>query len=146
MDSARSVATITHEAARTVVRAGVAAASQLAVPVCVAVSDPGGNLVAFLRMDGAPLLSARIAQDKAYTVSAFNGLPTHDWFGLVEKEPALLHGIVHTERLVIFGGGVPVTDSAGRMIAAVGVSGGSADQDRRIAEAAAAGLAVTAGG
>ena len=57
--------TITHDAARQVLEAAVASAVTLGVPVCVAVADPGGNLVAFLRMDGAPLLSARIAQDKA---------------------------------------------------------------------------------
>lgn len=59
----------------------------LAVPVCISVADPGGNLVAFRRMDGAPLLSVRIAQDKANTVTAFNGLPTHSWYGLLENEP-----------------------------------------------------------
>jgi glc operon protein GlcG len=140
------VPTITHEAAREVLSAAVAAAEGLAVPVCIAVADPAGNLVAFLRMDGAPLLSARIAQDKAYTVSAFNGLPTHRWYGLLENEPALLHGIVHTERLVIFGGGVPLADSDGLLIGAVGVSGGSAEQDREIADAAASCLEVSASG
>ena len=146
MNHARSVPTITHDAAREVVSAAVAAAEGIAVPVCIAIADPGGNLVAFLRMDGAPLLSARIAQDKAYTVSAFNGLPTHRWYGLLEDEPALLHGIVHTERLVIFGGGVPLADSDGLLMGAVGVSGGSAEQDREIAEAAASGLGVSAAG
>jgi glc operon protein GlcG len=134
------VPTITHHAARRALAAAVEAAGRIGVPVCLAVADPGGNLVAFLRMDGAPLLSARIAQDKAYTVSAFNGVPTHQWYGLLEHEPALLHGIVHTDRLVIFGGGVPVTDADGQRIGAIGVSGGSAEQDREIAEAGAAGL------
>jgi glc operon protein GlcG len=146
VDPARCVPTITHDAAQQVLAAAVRAASALAVPVCVAVADPGGHLVAFVRMDDAPLLSARIAQDKAYTVSAFNGLPTDRWFGMLENEPALLHGIVHTDRLVIFGGGVPLTDREGLRIGAVGVSGGSADQDRQIAEVAAGSLAVNASG
>ena len=77
-------------------------------------------------------------------MSAFNGLATHQWFGLLQDEPALLHGIVHTDRLVIFGGGVPVTDAGGALIGAVGVSGGSADQDRRIAESAASALGISA--
>jgi glc operon protein GlcG len=140
VDHARAVPTITHAAARRAIDAAEQAATRIGVPVCLAVADPGGNLVAFVRMDGAPLLSAKISQDKAYTVSAFNGLPTHAWYGLLEHEPALLHGIVHTDRLVIFGGGVPVTDGEGRRIGSLGCSGGSAEQDQQIAEAGAAAL------
>lgn len=137
MADARPVLTISHAAARRALDAAESAALALGVPVCISVADPGGNLVAFLRLDGAPLLSARISQDKAYTVSAFNGLPTHQWYGLLENEPALLHGIVHTDRLVIFGGGLPIRDAEGTVIGAIGVSGGSAEQDRQIAEVGA---------
>jgi uncharacterized protein GlcG (DUF336 family) len=56
---------------------------------------------------------------------------------LLESEPALLHGIVKTDRLVVFGGGVPLV-SEGRTVGAIGVSGGSSEQDVRIAEAGAA--------
>jgi uncharacterized protein GlcG (DUF336 family) len=87
---------------------------------------------------GAPLLSAQIAQDKAYTVSAF-GLPTHEWWDLVRDEPALLHGMVKTDRLIIFGGGVPLV-RGDETVGAVGVSGGSSEQDRNIAAAGAAAL------
>jgi glc operon protein GlcG len=89
------------------------------------------------RMDRAPLLCIHIAQDKAYSVASFGGLPTSDWWRLLESEPALLHGIVKTERLIIFGGGVPLV-IGGRTVGAVGVSGGSAEQDVQIAEAGAA--------
>lgn len=44
-------------------------------------------LLAFARMDGAPLLSMSISQDKAYTVTAFGGIPTHDWFEFIKDEP-----------------------------------------------------------
>jgi len=114
-------------------------ANSLGVPVCIAVSDRAGHLVAYARMDGAPLLSGEIAQDKAYTVAAF-GLPTHEWFELIKDELSLLHGIVKTDRLIIFGGGVPIR-ADNDLVGAVGVSGGSADQDRRIAEAGAAAIA-----
>jgi uncharacterized protein GlcG (DUF336 family) len=140
MTDARAVPTVTHQAAQRAVTAAQEAASALGVPVCIAVADPAGNLVAYLRMDGAPLLSAGIAQDKAYTVAAFNGLATHDWYGLLKDEPALLHGIVKTDRMIIFGGGVALRDGDGTLIGAVGASGGSAEQDRRIAEAGAAAL------
>jgi len=131
--------TLTYAGARAALEAGLAHAEQIGVPVNVAVSDPAGNLVAFARMDGAPLLSSGIAQDKAWTVTAFNGIPTHEWFDLIEGEPALREGIVHRDRLVVFGGGVPIRVD-GALVGAVGVSGGSAEQDRAVAEAAAAAI------
>lgn len=132
----RQTVTVNLEGSRQVQDAAVAAAAAEGVPVCVAVADRGGNLVSFVRMDDAPLLSTQLSQDKAYTVAAF-GLPTHEWWPLIENEPALLHGIVKTSRLIVFGGGVPLV-ADGEAVGAVGVSGGSADQDRRIAEAGAA--------
>jgi glc operon protein GlcG len=140
VSNARPVSTITHAAAQKVIAAAVAEADAIDVPVNIAVGDPGGNLVAFLRMDGAPLLSAGIAKDKAYTVSAFKGMPTAGWYGAIADEPALLHGIVKTDRFIIFGGGLPVVDSDGVVIGSVGVSGGSAEQDEQIAAAGAAGI------
>jgi len=124
--------------ARRVLAAALTEAEALGVAVCIAVSDRAGHLVAFGRMDAAPLLSVQLAQDKAYTVSAF-GVATHDWWDLVREEPPLLHGIVKTDRLVIFGGGVPVR-AGGELVGGVGVSGGSPEQDRRIAAAGAAAL------
>ena len=129
---------ISFEGAARVLAEATAEADRLGVAVCVAVADRAGHLVAFGRMDGAPLLSAQIAQDKAYTVSAF-GLSTHEWWDLVRDEPALLHGMVKTDRLIIFGGGVPLI-RGGETVGAVGVSGGSSEQDRQIATAGAAAL------
>lgn len=134
--------TISFEAARRVLDRAVREAAALRVLVAVAVADRAGNLVAYGRMDGAPLLSGQIAQDKAYTVAAY-GLPTHEWFALIKDEPALLHGMVQTERLIVFGGGVPIRVD-GQLVAAVGISGGTADEDRRIAEAAAKAMGVSA--
>jgi uncharacterized protein GlcG (DUF336 family) len=130
--------TIGFAAASRILDAGVQEAGTLQVPVAIAVVDRAGNLVVYGRMDGAPLLSGQIAQDKAYTVAAF-GLPTHEWFEMIKDDPALLHGIVKTERLIVFGGGVPILADA-ELVGAVGVSGGSAAQDRQIAEAAAGAL------
>ena len=129
--------TLTYTGARAALDAAVAHAEQIGVPVNVCVTDHTGDALATARMDGAALLSASIAADKAYTVAAFNGLPTHDWFDLVKDVPALREGIVHRDRLVVFGGGVPVR-LGDEVVGAVGVSGGSAEQDREIAEAGAA--------
>jgi uncharacterized protein GlcG (DUF336 family) len=131
--------TITFGAARQVLDGAMQQASSMGVQVCVAVADRSGHLVAFGRMDGAPLLCAQIAQDKAYTVAAFGGVPTHEWWDMIQDEPPVLHGILKTDRLVVFGGGVPVRVSGG-LIGAVGVSGGSAQQDRAVAEAGARAL------
>jgi glc operon protein GlcG len=132
--------TIGFAAAQRIVDAAVKKADSLGLTVCVAVADRAGHLLAYARMDGAPLLSEQIAQDKAYTVAAF-GRPTHEWFDLIKDDPALLHGIVKTDRLVVFGGGAPVivdNEVGNEIVGAVGISGGSAEQDRAIAEDAAA--------
>lgn len=128
------VRTLTLSGAQQALGAALAHAERIGVEVCVAVSDRAGGLLAFARMDGAPLMSGQIAQDKAFTVAAFKGLPTHQWFDLIRDEPPLLHGIVKTDRLIVFGGGVPVLVD-GELVGAVGVSGGSAEQDRAVAEA-----------
>jgi uncharacterized protein GlcG (DUF336 family) len=123
-------------AAQRVADAAVAAAHSHRVAVCIAVSDPSGEPIVTMRMDGAPRLSADVARNKAYTVASFNGMPTHVWWPAIADDPALVHGLTHTPRLVIFAGGVPIRlDEA--LVGAVGVSGGSAEQDRAIAEAAA---------
>lgn len=108
--------------------------------VSVAICDVGGNLKAFSRMDGASLLSVEISQNKAYT-SAASGRSTADWYPLIEKDPALLHGIVHTNRLTIFGGGLPIYIQD-QLVGGIGVSGGTSEDDVRCAEAA---LSVLAG-
>ncbi len=133
--------TITFEAARQVLDAAARHAGSLGVSVCIAVADRAGHLVTFARLDGAPLLSTQIAQDKAYSVAAFGGLATHEWWNMIQDEPPVLHGIVKTDRLVVFGGGVPV-HADGALIGAVGVSGGSAQQDQAVAEAGAQAVAT----
>lgn len=107
--------------------------------VCIAVTDGAGHLLAMARMDRAPLLCVQIAQDKAYSVASFGGLPTSDWWRMLESEPALLHGIIKTDRLTVFGGGVPLV-ADGKTVGAIGVSGGSSEQDVHIAEAGAAAI------
>lgn len=104
----------------------------------VAVVDESGTLKAFSRMDGAPLLSVEIAKDKAYTAVAF-GIPTHQWFDFIKDDPPLMHGITKTPRLIVFGGGYPITED-GQVIGGIGVSGGHYNQDMQVAEAGVAAL------
>ncbi|MCP5026692.1 MAG: heme-binding protein [Actinomycetia bacterium] len=130
---------ISLEAAQRVVDAAVAAAVEMGRRMCITVADPSGLPVATARMDGAPRLSYQIAQDKAYTVASFGGAPTHGWWDMIKDEPALVHGITHTPRLTIFGGGVPLMIGSD-LVGSIGVSGGSADDDRQVAEAGAGAL------
>jgi glc operon protein GlcG len=125
--------------AQRVIAAAVAHASSMGCPVCVVVADPSGEPDATVRMDGAPRLSAGIAANKAFTVTGFGGMPTASWWGAIENDPALVHGLTHTPRLVVFGGGVPLMVD-GTLVGSIGVSGGTADQDVEIATAGAANL------
>ncbi len=131
--------TISLAAAQRVLAAAMAHAQTMGRLFCLCIADPAGEPVLSARMDGAPRLSARIAADKAYTVAGFGGMPTDRWWGAIENEPALVHGITKVPRLIVFGGGVPLY-SKGGLVGAIGVSGGSADEDAEVARAGAAAL------
>jgi uncharacterized protein GlcG (DUF336 family) len=138
-DALRNVPSLTYSGARRVLGAAVAACESRGWAFCIAVVDAAGHPLASARMDGAPLLSVGIAANKAYSVTAFNGMPTAAWWPMIGENPALAEGLPHTPNLVVFGGGVPVTVD-GAVVGAVGVSGGSAEQDAEIAAEAAAAL------
>jgi uncharacterized protein GlcG (DUF336 family) len=130
--------TITEEAAQKMIAAAEAKAVEIKRKMVIAVCDDGGNLKAFSRMDGAPLLSVEIAQNKAYTAVSY-GVATHQWFDFIKDDPPLLHGITHTPRLVVFGGGFPIKID-GQLVGGIGVSGGHYKEDMQCAEAALAAL------
>ncbi|HTQ89728.1 MAG TPA: heme-binding protein [Streptosporangiaceae bacterium] len=139
MTNTVNVATITTDAAHRVIAAAEAKATEMGVPMCIAVADPGGNLKAFSRMDGAALLSTQVAQDKAYTAVGF-GMPTHGWHDFIKDDAPLADGApTGIDRLVIFGGGYPITVD-GAVVGAIGVSGGHYSQDQQVAEAGLAAL------
>ena len=138
--SASSVAmrAISAEAAFAACRAAVAHAEASGLRINVAVTDASGVLMAFLRMPGAFLHSIDIAIDKAYTAASF-GFPTAQWAGIVDGDELLRIGLNQRPRLVMFGGGLPITEGATR-IGGIGVSGGSAAQDEACAAAGIAAL------
>jgi uncharacterized protein GlcG (DUF336 family) len=109
-------------------------AGALKVNMSIAVCDTAGHLKAFVRMDGASLISLQIAQDKAHTAIS-GGLPTHKWHEYIKDDAPLIHGLVHTPRFIIFGGGYPIMEN-GQMIGGIGLSGGHYSQDMECAEAA----------
>ena len=126
-------ASITAATAQRMIAAAELKAIEMGIPMCIAVVDGDGTLKAFTRMDGAALLSVQIAQDKAYTAISW-GMATHDWYEFVKNDPPLLHGIIKTDRLIVFGGGYPITTDAG-IIGGIGVSGGHYTHDMEVAQA-----------
>src|SRR5215203_4620784 len=120
---------LTLSTAREVVDAAVAKAEEIDVPMDIAVVDAGNNLTAFARMDNAWLGSIDIAQNKAYTARAFD-MSTKDLAPLCQPGQPLFG--IHASnqgRLIIFAGGIPLT-AGGEVVGAIGVSGGSVEQDQ----------------
>src|SRR3954466_6760192 len=127
-------ASISTEAAHQIIAAAEAKASEIGTPMVIAVVDDGGVLKAFSRMDGAALLSVQVAQDKAYTAVGF-AMPTHGWHDFIKDDAPLADGApTGIDRLVIFGGGYPITID-GDLVGAIGVSGGHYSQDQEGAQA-----------
>ncbi len=128
---------ITLEEAQRIVSAAEDKAEQMGQPMNIAVMDAGRNLVAFHRMDGAWVASTDIAIDKAFT-SAGRGLTTRK-IGEMAQPGQPLFGINTTNggRIVIFAGGIPLMRD-GEVAGAIGVSGGTVDEDHEVAEAGVA--------
>ena len=122
-------------AAKTLAERVETEATRAKVPVAVCIVDVHGNLVLQHRMNGAPLFSLEISERKAYT-SALVGVRTADLLALVQPGEALYAlPTVGGGRFCPMGGGVPLVDE-GSVFAGVGVSGGTAEQDVAIVEAA----------
>ncbi|MGI8788854.1 MAG: GlcG/HbpS family heme-binding protein [Pyrinomonadaceae bacterium] len=128
---------ITLEEAYRVVMAAREKAMEIGVQMNIAVVDEGNNLTAFARMDGAWQGSIDIAQNKAYTARAFD-MPTKSLAPLSQSGESLFG--IHASndlKIIIFAGGIPL-QKGNRIVGAIGVSGGTVDQDHEVAEAGAA--------
>ena len=131
-----AIARKTHSSAAAfrAVEAAVAFASARGKAVVAAAVDASGDLLALLRADGAFTASVVIGRDKAYTAAVF-GLSTDDLSKALSANPVVHSGIAARPGVVLFGGGLPIREG-GEVIGAIGVSGGSEDDDRQCAEAA----------
>ncbi|GAB3150654.1 hypothetical protein GCM10027258_49020 [Amycolatopsis stemonae] len=127
---------VSLEDARRVIAVGEAKAAEIGSPSNIAVVDAGGNLVAHIRMDEAWIGSVDISINKAFTSRAFDistadlaasAGPGEQFFGINAS---------NSGRVMIFAGGVPLRHGD-RIVGAVGVSGGSGEQDQTVADAAA---------
>jgi uncharacterized protein GlcG (DUF336 family) len=137
MDAGGFVSMITLEDARRIIAAAERKAKEIGQPMNIAVADAGGNLVAHIRMDNAWIGSVDISIKKAWTSRAFD-ITTKD---LAENSQSgdQFFGIhaSNNGRVMIFAGGVPLKKD-GQIVGAIGVSGGSGQQDHAVAEAGAA--------
>jgi uncharacterized protein GlcG (DUF336 family) len=128
---------ITLKDARRIIAAAEKKAAEIGQPMNIAVVDEGANLVAHVRMDGSYIGSIDISINKAYTSRAFE-IATKD---LAEHSQSggQFFGIhvSNSGRIMIFAGGIPLRHH-GKVVGAIGVSGGSGEQDHAVAEAGAA--------
>ncbi len=97
---------ISFELAQKMVDAAVAKAREIGVSENVVILDDGGNLKAFGRMDGAPIPTIEMAQNKAYT--ALLGVSTQEFFNFIKGDPSLLAGVPALSRIAAWGGGLPL--------------------------------------
>ena len=119
----------------TVMLAGARAkAAEIGVPMCIAITDDGGNLIAFERMDGGKVTSITIAIDKSFTASGAKKA-THE-YGAISQPEGPTHGINSAigGRLMVVGGGLPVMAN-GPCVGGIGVSSGTPAQDMQVAQA-----------
>lgn len=112
-------------------------ATELAIPMCTAVTDESGHLITFERMDGGKISSISIAIDKAFTGAvARKGTHVYNQLCVPGKSTFGIH-VTNGGHFSIIGGGLPVTVN-GAIVGGVGVSSGTADEDLIVAEAAVA--------
>ena len=128
---------VSLEDARRVIAAAEKKAQEIGQPMNIAVTDEGANLVAFVRMEGAWIGSIDIAQKKAFTSKAFD-ISTKD-LAQHSQSGNQFFGIhaSNNGKVMIFAGGIPLK-SGDKVVGAIGVSGGSGDQDHAVAEAGVA--------
>jgi glc operon protein GlcG len=127
-------APIGAQRAQSLIQAAAAEALKKGWAMNIAVVDSGANLVAFLRMDGAQLASISIAEHKARTAAKYRR-PTRAFEDAVQKSDYKY--VLSLDDVIASRGGIPLTEN-GRVIGAIGCSGGTGSQDEAVCAAAAA--------
>ncbi|MGK9050629.1 heme-binding protein [Neorhizobium sp. CSC1952] len=122
------------EDARVLIAGARAKAEEIGVPMCIAVTDESGQLIAFERMDGGKITSSIIAQDKAYT--AAGAKRTTESYGVASQPGSPAYGINSAigGRLLVVAGGLPVIVD-GEVVGGIGLSSGTPAQDAECAQA-----------
>lgn len=120
--------------ARILIAGAAAHATQIGVPMCIAIVDESGQLIAFERMEGGKVTSSTIALDKAFTAAAAKKA-THE-YGTASQPGSPAYGINSAigGRLMVVGGGLPVIWE-GQVVGGIGISSGTPGQDQAVAQA-----------
>ncbi|AZY95523.1 heme-binding protein (plasmid) [Paracoccus sp. Arc7-R13] len=130
----KTVTRIDLNDAHKLIASAAAHADQIGVPMCIAITDESGQLVAFERMEGGKVTSTTIAIDKAFTAAAAKKA-THE-YGVSSQPGAPAYGINSAigGRLMVVGGGLPISWN-GQVVGGIGVSSGTPEQDLAVAQA-----------
>lgn len=120
--------TISRQASMEACLFAVKKAEELNISINVSVVDNKGLEMAFLRMENSFIHSINIAKDKAFTSASF-GFPTDTWTNIFKQMPHLEQGFSNRDRLIPFGGGLPIFDENNVKVGAIGVSGGTEEED-----------------
>ena len=130
-----TVKRLSLEEARVLVEGAAEKSREIEVPMCIAVTDEAGNLVAFTRMDGAKISSIDIAINKAFTAAAARKA-THEYNLLaVPGKPTFGIHVTNQGRFSIIGGGLPIVIDD-EVVGGVGISAGTAAEDQVVAQGA----------
>jgi uncharacterized protein GlcG (DUF336 family) len=138
-----TTASIDAETAQLAISGAQSKAKQLGHAMSIAVCDADGITKATLRMDGAGAMTMQIAEDKAFT-SISLGMATHAVWDFIKNDPPLLHGFPSNPRVIVFGGGYPIIED-GKIIGAIGISGGHYSDDMEVARAGLAAIGAPVG-
>ncbi|MFY0653527.1 MAG: heme-binding protein [Cyclobacteriaceae bacterium] len=127
---------MTAEQAKTIMKAAEDKAKEEGIVVNIAIVDAGASLKSFLRMDGSYLGSIDVAIKKAKTARYFNA-PTGELGKIAQPGEAIYNIELSNDGLITFPGGLPIKDKNGIIIGAIGISGGTIEQDHALAVAGA---------
>ncbi|NVK35797.1 MAG: heme-binding protein [Rhodobacteraceae bacterium] len=130
----RTINSLDIDDAGILIKGARAKAAEIGVPMCIAITDESGNLIAFERMIGGKVTSITIAIDKSYTASGAKKA-THE-YGASSQPGAPAYGIASAigGRLMVVGGGLPVVVD-GEVVGGIGISSGTPAQDMEVAQA-----------
>jgi uncharacterized protein GlcG (DUF336 family) len=138
-----TTASVDAETTQIAIAAAVAKSKQLGHAMSIAICDAAGITKASLRMDGASEATLQIAGDKAYTCASL-GMATHALWDFIKNDPPLHQGLPNVSRIIVFGGGYPIIED-GKIVGAIGVSGGHYSDDMEVARAGLAAIGAPVG-
>lgn len=135
MKYTQEILSINEQGADLLIKSAVQEANAIGLKICVCVLDPAGRLKAFRAMDEAPQIAYEACIKKAKTAVGF-GIPTgKTWHDFIKTDPILHEGAQHLPDFILLGGGSPIIHN-GKIIGAIGVSGGHYEQDEKCVKAA----------